>query len=42
MINYKGKKYYLPIKNIGSKLNVTETRNGEISIYYNKNFIVCH
>lgn len=42
MINYKGKKYSVPTKYIGLKLNVTETSDGNISIYYNKNFIVCH
>lgn len=42
MINYKGKKYSVPTKYIGLKLNVTETRDGNISIYYNKDFIVCH
>lgn len=42
MINYKGKKYSVPTKYIGLKLNVTETSDGNISIYYNKDFIVCH
>lgn len=42
MSNYKGKKYSVPIKYIGLKLNVTETSDGNISIYYNKDFIICH
>ncbi|MDB2111346.1 hypothetical protein PMW03_14455 [Clostridium paraputrificum] len=42
MINYKGKKHPVPTKYIGLKLNVTETSDGNISIYYTKNFIVCH
>jgi transposase len=42
MVNYKGKKYSVPTKYIGSKVNVTETSDGNISIYYNQDFIVCH
>ncbi|WP_234121784.1 Mu transposase domain-containing protein [Clostridium hydrogenum] len=42
MVNYKGKKYSVPTKYIGSKFNVTETSDGNISIYYNQDFIVCH
>lgn len=42
MVNYKGKKYSVPTKYIGSKVNITETCDGNISIYYNKDFIVCH
>lgn len=42
MVNYKGKKYSVPTKYIGYKLNITETSDGNINIYYNKDFIVCH
>lgn len=42
MISYKGKKYSVPTKYIGYKLNITETTDGNINIYYNKDFIVCH
>lgn len=42
MVNYKGKKYSVPTKYIGLKLNITETCDGNISIYYNQDFIVCH
>lgn len=42
MVNYKGKKYSVPTKYIGYKVNITETCDGNISIYYNKDFIVCH
>lgn len=42
MVNYKGKKYSVPTKYIGSRVNITETCDGNISIYYNKDFIVCH
>ena len=42
MINYKGKKYSVPTKYIGLKLNIIETSDGNISIYYNSDFIVCH
>lgn len=42
MVNYKGKKYSVPTKYIGLKVNITETCDGNISIYYNRDFIVCH
>lgn len=42
MIKYKGKKYSVPTKYIGKKLNITETGDGNINIYYNNDFIVCH
>ncbi|WP_242984182.1 IS21 family transposase [Clostridium tertium] len=42
MINYKGKKYSVPTKYIGLKVNIIETSDGNISIYYNQDFIVCH
>lgn len=42
MVNYKGKKYSVPTKYIGLKVNITETCDGNISIYYNQDFIVSH
>ena len=42
MINYKGKKYSVPTKYIGFKVNIIETSDGNISIYYNQDFIICH
>jgi len=42
MIKYDGKKYSVPTKYIGKKLNITETSDGNINIYYNNDFIVCH
>lgn len=42
MVNYKGKKYSVPTKYIGSKVNITESIDGNINIYYNQDFIVCH
>lgn len=42
MVNYKGKKYSVPTKYIGLKLNITEACDGNISIYYNEDFIICH
>lgn len=42
MVNYKGKKYSVPTKYIGLKINITEACDGNISIYYNEDFIVCH
>lgn len=42
MIKYEGKKYSVPTKYIGKKLNITETGDGNINIYYNNDFIVCH
>lgn len=42
MVNYKGRKYSVPTKYIGLKVNITEACDGNISIYYNEDFIVCH
>lgn len=42
MIKYKGKKYSVPIKYIGHQLSVDETSDGNLCIYYNGDFIVCH
>ncbi|WP_423248009.1 Mu transposase domain-containing protein, partial [Vallitalea maricola] len=42
MIKYKGKKYSVPTKYIGKKVHVNETSDGNICIYYNEDFIVCH
>jgi transposase len=42
MVNYKGRKYSVPTKYIGLNVNITESCDGNISIYYNEDFIVCH
>lgn len=42
MVNYKGKKYSVPTKYIGLKVNITESNDGNINIYYNQDSIVCH
>ena len=42
MIKYKGKKYSVPTKYIGEKIHLNETADGNICIYYNDDFIVCH
>ena len=42
MVNYKGKKYSVPTKYIGLKVNITELKDDNINIYYNGDLIVCH
>lgn len=42
MVRYEGKKYSVPTKYIGKKVYITETSDGNINIYYNDDFIVCH
>lgn len=42
MISYKGKKYSVPTRFIGNKVNVNETSDGNLCIYYNDDFLVCH
>lgn len=42
MVKYNGKRYSVPTKYIGNKVNITETSDGNICIYYNEDFIVCH
>jgi transposase len=42
MISYKGKKYSVPTKYIDSKVNVRETSDENLLIYYNEDFLVCH
>lgn len=42
MVTYKGKKYSVPTKYIGKKMNITEALDGKINIYYNGDFVVCH
>lgn len=42
MIKYKGKKYSVPIKYISQQLSVNETSDGNLCIYYNGDFVVCH
>ncbi len=42
MIKFEGKKYSVPIKYIGKRLHVNDTSDGNLCIYYNEDFIVCH
>lgn len=42
MFRYKGKKYSVPTKYIGDKVNATESSDGNLYVYYNDDFIVCH
>jgi hypothetical protein len=42
MVTYKGMKYSVPTKYINKTLNITESDDGNISFYYNDDFIVCH
>lgn len=42
MVSYKGKKYSVPTKYIGKKLNITDQKDGNIYLYYNRDCIVCH
>jgi len=41
MVTYKGQKYSVPTRLIGSSLTVKET-NDEIEIYYDEDIIACH
>ncbi len=41
MINYKGKKYSVPIEYIGCRVTVKES-DSKLCIYYTKDLIVCH
>ncbi|MBP1925613.1 hypothetical protein J2Z76_001472 [Sedimentibacter acidaminivorans] len=42
MISYNGKKYSVPTKYIGKKLNINCLDNNNINIYYSNDLIVCH
>lgn len=42
MVSYNGKKYSVPTKYIGKKLNINCLDNNNINIYYNNDLIVCH
>lgn len=42
MVNYNGKKYSVPTKYIGKKVNITCLDNNNINIYYSNDLIVCH
>lgn len=42
MVRYNGKKYSVPTKYIGLKISLTEDSYGNINIYYNGDFVVCH
>lgn len=42
MIKYEGKKYSVPTRYIGERMTVTTDDTGNLSIYYNNEFVVCH
>lgn len=42
MIKYEGKKYSVPTCYIGERMTVTTDDTGNLSIYYNNEFVVCH
>ena len=42
MVSYNGKKYSVPTKYIGKKVNITCLDNNNIKIYYSNDLIVCH
>ena len=42
MIKYEGKKYSVPTRYIGKRMTITTDDTGNLSIYYNNEFVVCH
>jgi|LFRM01.1.fsa_nt_gb transposase len=42
MIKYEGRKYSVPTRYIGERMTVTKEDNDTLSIYYNKQLVVCH
>lgn len=42
MIKYEGRKYSVPTRYIGERMTVTKEENDTLSIYYNKQLVVCH
>lgn len=42
MIKYEGRKYSVPTRYIGERMTVTTDDNGNLSIYYNNELVVCH
>ena len=42
MIVYEGRRYSVPTKFIGLKVTAQECDDGNLSIYYNQDYIVCH
>lgn len=42
MIKYEGRKYSVPTRYIGERMTVTTDDSGNLSIYYNNEFVVCH
>lgn len=42
MIKYEGRKYSVPTCYIGERMTVTTDDSGNLSIYYNNEFVVCH
>lgn len=42
MIKYEGRKYSVPTRYIGERMTITKEDNDTLSIYYNKQLVVCH
>ena len=42
MINFEGRKYSVPTRYIGERMTVTTDDSGNLSIYYNNEFVICH
>jgi len=42
MIKFEGRKYSVPTRYIGERMTVTTDDSGNLSIYYNNEFVVCH
>lgn len=42
MIKYEGRKYSVPTRYIGERMTVIKNDNDTLSIYYNKQLVVCH
>lgn len=42
MIKYEGKKYSVPTRYIGKRMTITTDDTGNLNIYYNNEFVVCH
>jgi transposase len=42
MIKYEGRKYSVPTRYIGERMTVIKEDNDTLSIYYNKQLVVCH
>ena len=42
MIKFEGRKYSVPTRYIGERMTVTIDDSGNLNIYYNNEFVVCH